>query len=470
MIEKGTVLTANSRVRKIMLTVGIGFLFIIVESIVWSYYHSISQAERTTLMRLGGIVNSLAIQIDGDAHQHLTMQYLQKDAIADTRQDSAYLKIHQMLQKNHAANMLNTPIYTIVFDSLSKHYQFGVTSSEQPYYRHAYNSAPRDLMEKHYEGAMIPMYKDEFGTWLSAFSVIKNSRGEVVALMQADEKFDEFLAKARKDIFQNLLYSVIFFCVLLLVLLRILQPILRREQRDKEALAAANAQIQQLDDFRKEMIANVSHDLRTPMSSILGYTEILQHKKAQLDDNERNKYLNVIHLEAKRMNSMIGELFDLSKLEAGQINLDKEMFNISELAQDILYNYDLRAKAKNTRLLTEFQENLPFIAADIRWIDRAIQNLLDNALKYVNDGGWVQFSIFVVGDSLHFKVCNSGTPMKEEHLPHIFDRYFKSANRTAESTGLGLAIVKKVIDLHDGKIWAETAENMTTFRFVLKVS
>jgi signal transduction histidine kinase len=459
----------TSQVKKVIPTVVVGFLIVMTYFMWSSYRNSLSEAENTTLMRLGGIVNSMALQIDGDAHQHITMQYLQKDDILNNQQDSNYFKIHEVLKNNYEANMLHTPIYTIIFDSLSSKYVFGITSSEKPYYRHAYNSAPKELMEKQSEGAMIPMYKDEFGSWLSAFAAIKNKKGQVVGLVQADEKFDDFIEKTRINVFKNLIFSLLVFAVLLLVLIRILHPILKRERRDREALAAANVQIKQLDDFRKEMIANVSHDLRTPMSSILGYAEILIQKRTQLNDNEQIKYLNIITKEAKRLNNMVGELFDLSKLEAGQINLDKELFNIKELSQDILYNYDIRAKEKNVRLLSEFQEHLPLVSADIRWIDRVVQNLLDNAIKYVNDGGFVKITIFSENDLLHFKVCNSGQAIKAEHLPNIFDRYFKSENRTAESTGLGLAIVKKIIDLHEGKIWVESNEALTTFRFSLKI-
>lgn len=452
-----------------MTTVIISFLVLIIYFLGTAYQTSISQAQQVSLMRLGGIVNTLAIQIDGNQHQQLTMQYLKKDDIQSSLQDSNYLKIHKLLQQNYVASMLNTPIYTIVFDSLSNVYQFGVTSSEKPYYRHAYTSAPKELMEKHAQGAMIPMYKDEFGMWLSAFATIKNKKGEVVALVQADEKFDDFIAAARQKMLVNLGISLGVFLALLFVLLRILRSILRQEMRDKEALFAANTQIKQLDDFRKEMIANVSHDLRTPMSSILGYSEILQHKKAQLTENEVNKYINVIHTEGKRMNAMITDLFDLSKLEAGQIILEKDTFNFSELAQDILYHYQLKAEAKQVRLITNFEEPLPLIEADIRWMDRVVQNLLENALKYVNPQGFVKFTIFVEDNDLHFKVCNSGTPLKQEHLGRVFDRYFKSENQDSQSTGLGLAIVKKVIDLHGGTIWAESDETITTFRFKLKI-
>lgn len=456
-----------SRIRLIIPTVVIGYLVLSLLTTYWSYQRTIAQAEQTTLMRLGGIVNSMALQIDGDAHQLLTMRYLNKDAILDKNQDSTYLKIQQVLERNYVANMLNTPIYTIVYDTLSSTYQFGVTSSEKPYFRHPYQSAPLTYMEKNYEGAMIPMYKDEFGTWLSAFAAIKNSKGKVVALVQADEKFDDFLSRTKKHIWQDLLFNFTIFALILIALVWILQPIIHKEQKDKIALNEANTQIKQLDEFRKEMIANVSHDLRTPISSILGYSEVLQNKKTQLTEYELNKYLEIIYSEAKRMNNMIGELFDLSKLEAGQIRLEKEPCNFLELAQDILYSFDLKSNEKNIRLLTDFQDNLPLINADIRWISRVIQNLLDNAFKYVEQGGWIKFTLSVNDGYLHFKVCNSGATISDEYLDKIFDRYFKASRQNTDSTGLGLAIVKKIIELHNGKIWAENNIDFTTFRFQL---
>jgi signal transduction histidine kinase len=460
----------SSRFRRIMLTVMTGFIFLILYFTVWSYYHSINQAENASLMRLAGIANSLALQINGDAHQKLMEQYSDKDAIKTREQDSSYLAIHQLLARNYQANMLKTPVYTIVHDSVSKNYAFGVTSSEQPYFRHTYNSAPKLLMEKHAESGMIPMYKDEFGMWLSAFAAVKNKEGKVVAMVQADEKFDLFLERERTGIFKNLLFSLLLSGIVFIVLIKILQTILAKEQRDKQALAAANEQIKQLDEFRKEMIANVSHDLRTPVSSILGFAEILQQKKGQLSDNEQVKYLNIIQSESKRLSHLLRGLFDLSNLESGQIILDKEPLNMSELAQDILQKYTIQADNKNVRLLTDFQEPLPLVDADIRWIDRVIQNLLDNALKYVNEGGFILFTVYSEDKKLNFKVCNSGSPISDENLPHVFDRYFKSAKREENSTGLGLAIVKSIIELHGGKVWAEVSVDITTFRFNLNIT
>jgi signal transduction histidine kinase len=457
------------RFKQILATVIIGFLVLTTYFVMWSYHHSIAQAQQASLMRLMGITNSLALQIDGEEHASLLKRYTNKDGILYKQQDSIYLKIHQILAQNKEANMLKTPVYTIIFDSVDLHYEFGVTSSEKPYYRHSYTSYPQTMMDKSQEGAMIPMYEDEFGMWLSAFSVIKNKSGKVVALVQADEEFNAFLSATRKDVIRNSLISLLVFGVFLAILLRILQPILNREQRDKEALAAANRQITELDNFRKEMIANVSHDLRTPMASIMGFADTLIQKKEKLPLEDREKYLQIISKEAKRMNAMIAELFDLSKLEAGQIILHKEPFNLSEMAQDILYSYTEKSKEKNIRLSTDFQATLPLLEADIFWIDKVLQNLISNAFKYVNDEGLILFTIFTEGELLHFKVCNSGKTIEKEHLDHIFDRYFKSSNHQTDSTGLGLAITKKIIELHGGKIWAEVNEDITTFRFCLKV-
>lgn len=472
--------SAKSRLRRVMTTVLVAFLLLMGYFLTHSYFKSLADAENASLMRLNGIAYTLAMQIDGDAHQRIMAKYPAKDAISSPKQDPDYFNIHQVLQKNFQANMLGTPLYTIVLDSNNICY-FGVTSAETPYFRHPYHSAPALLMEKHAEGAMIPRYQDEFGTWLSAFAAVRNSRGEMVALVQADQKFDEFITHARADVWRNLLFGLLVGAFFLALLIRILQPILRKERLNKEALTKVNTenrrinlqlqesidQVTALDNFRREMIANLSHDLRTPMASILGYLETLILKKSQLSAPEQEKFLSVAFSEANRLNRLVTDLFDLSKLESGQIQIESEPFNIAELAQDTLQKYQLQADAKHVKLLTDFSENLPLAVADLRWIDRVLQNLMDNALRYVYEGGFVMFTIFEKDGVMNFKVCNSGNPIPEAHLDRVFDRYFKSSNRKKDSTGLGLTIVKKIVELHGERVWAESNDAVTTFRFTL---
>jgi len=474
--------SAKSRLRRVMTTVLVAFLLLISYFLASHYFHALEDAEKASLMRLGGIANTLSMQIDGDTHQRLMATFTLKDAINASDQDSDYLVIHHVLQRNNEANMLKTPVYTIVLDSSNTCY-FGVTSAEMPYFRHPYHSAPALLMEKHAEGAMIPRYKDEFGTWLSAFAAVRNSQGETVALVQVDQKFDEFLAHELSNVLQSLLVSLLVCAFFLFLLIRILQPILRKERLNKEALEGAYVenkrineqlrtsleQITTLDRYRKEMIANLSHDLRTPMSSMLGYLETVQLKKAQITQLEQEKYLQVALSEANRLNRLVGELFELSKLESGQIQIEPEPFNIAELAQDTLQKYQLQAEVKHVELLTEFSEELPLALADLRWIDRVLQNLMDNALCYVQEGGFVMFTIFEKDSKLHFKVCNSGNQIPATDLEHVFDRYFKSSSHKEGSTGLGLTIVKKIVELHGEQVWAESGEALTTFRFTLPI-
>lgn len=474
--------SSRSRLRRVMTIVLAAFLLLISYFLTHSYFKSLLEAENASLMRLNGIVYTLAMQMDGDAHQRLMTNYQSKDAITTPKQDQDYLDIHQILRRNVQANMLNTAIYTIVLDSNNTCY-FGVTSDEKPYFRHPYHSAPALLMEKHAEGAMIPRYEDEFGTWLSAFAAIKNSKGETVALVQADQKFDEFMLQARTEVGQNLLVVLLVGAFFLILLVRTLQPILRKERLNKEALSAANTenkriatqleqsleQVTALDNFRREMIANLSHDLRTPMASILGYLETVIQKKKQLSEAEQEHFLNVALSESNRLNRLVTDLFDLSKLESGQIQIDPEPFNIAELAQDTLQKYQLQSEAKQVKLLTDFSKNLPLVLADLRWTDRVLQNLMDNALRYVHEGGFVMFTIFEKDNILNFKVCNSGDPIPEAHLDRVFDRYFKSSNRKKDSTGLGLTVVKKIVELHGERVWAESDEAVTTFRFTLPI-
>ena len=433
----GTDYSAKSRLRQVMTTVLAALLLLIAYFLTSGYFNDLAQAEQASLMRLNGIAYTLAMQINGDAHQRLMARYLQKDDITIAQQDSDYLHIHQSLEQIYGANMLNTPIYTIVLDSNNTCY-FGVTSADMPYFRHPYHSAPALLMEKHAEGAMIPRYEDEFGTWLSAFAAVRNSAGKMVALVQVDQKFDEFTEHARANVLRNLFVSLLVCVFFLVLLVRVLQPILRKERLNKEALGAANlenkrvnaqlqaslVQVTALDTFRKEMIANLSHDLRTPMASILGYLETVLLKKNQLSESDQEKFLSVALSEAKRLNRLVADLFDLSKLESGQIQIAPEPFNMAELAQDTLQKYQMQAEARHVKLLTDFCDPLPLALADVRWIDRGLQNLMDNALRYVDEGGFVLFTIFEKDAKLCFKVCNSGDPIPEAHLTRVFGPLF----------------------------------------------
>ncbi len=434
-------------------------------------------------MRLFGIVNSVSLLIDGDMHTMLMSSHPIKDDIDRAGIDMYYDQIHGLLKSNEKANMLKTPIYTIVYDSVQQAYEFGVSSAEKPYFRHVYKKFPDQLLQEYEAGGMIPPYQDEFGHWLSAFAPIKNKAGRTVAVLQADEKYDEFLGYVRTIIWKNVLLSLCLLTLLFYLLIRILKHILSRELKDKESLQLAMIEnkkisdqlaisldeIKKTDEFRKEMIANFSHDLRTPLASVSGYLEMLLNDSLNaIHPEDSRKYIQIAYTESLRLKRLVSELFELSKLESGQIKLNKVSFSLPELAQDVLNKYKKECNDRQIKLITEFQPPLHLINGDIVWIDRLLQNLIDNAIKYVRDGGFIKMTIFEDDEKLHVKVCNSGTPIPSQDLPNIFDRYFKSTNNvSSQGTGLGLAIVKKIVELHHGYVKAEATDEITTFRFAL---
>jgi len=480
-----TELFKNKRTRRILLATIGTFLVLSIYFSVFTYRTLIKNHQQTSLMRLFGIVNSVSLLIDGEMHTMLMSMYPAKDDIDSLGVDMYYDQIHRLLKSNEQANMLKTPIYTIVYDSSQHAYEFGVSSAEKPYFRHLYKKFPDQLLEEYEAGGMIPPYQDEFGHWLSAFAPIKNKVGHTVAVLQADEKYDEFLNYVRAAIWKNILLSLFLLTLFFYVLFQILQHVLSRELMDKENLQLAMTEnkkirdqlqislddIKKTDTFRKEMIANFSHDLRTPLASVSGYLELILNDTSQsIQPEDTSKYIQIAYNESLRLQRLVSELFELSKLESGQIKLNEVSFSLAELAQDVLNKYQKVCDDRQIKLITEFQPTLRLIKADISWIDRLLQNLIDNAIKYVSNGGFIKITIFEDNEQQHVKVCNSGTPIPIKDLPNIFDRYFKSSNNISnQSTGLGLAIVKKIVELHHGNVRAEATDEITTFRFTLNI-
>lgn len=208
--------------------------------------------------------------------------------------------------------------------------------------------------------------------------------------------------------------------------------------------------LKQVDRLRRELIANVSHDLRSPLAVIHGYIETLLIKEEDLTSEERIKYLNIILDGSDKLKKLVADLFELSKLEAQQIKPVLEKFPINELMADAAQQYSLLADKKNIRINSDISTVSPLVLADISLIQRVINNLLTNAIQYTPENGEVKLVVRNTEDGVEVNIENSGHGIPEEDIPHIFDRYYKAAREhsSKEGTGLGLAIVKKILDLH----------------------
>ena len=238
-----------------------------------------------------------------------------------------------------------------------------------------------------------------------------------------------------------------------------------------DTIVADMDKIKSLEKLRRELIANISHDLRTPLAIIQGYIETLQMKANSLTEAERMDYSNKINMSSERLSKLIGQLFEYSKLEANQIEPNKEPFLISELANDIHRNYQVLAKKKNIALQLEMEEKTPLVFADISLVERAIQNLMDNALKFTPDNGEVIVKIVPSEKDVEITIKDSGPGIDKEHQQLVFERYRQTkTGKEKEGAGLGLAIVRKIMELHNASIRVFSQPNEgTSFSFSLPV-
>ena len=225
-----------------------------------------------------------------------------------------------------------------------------------------------------------------------------------------------------------------------------------------------------IDELRKELISNVSHDLRTPVASIQGYAETLKLKSDSISEKEKDKYVEIIVKSCERLKKLVDELFELSKLETNQVKLKPENFSVAELVFDIVNKFRILATQKGISINTFISKDLPSVKADISLIDRALQNLIDNAIKFCKEGDYINIEVNQqIPECIRISIADSGEGISSDELPYIFERYYKG-NRYNESSGLGLAIVKKIIDLHHSSIHVASLPGKgTTFTIDLPI-
>lgn len=228
-------------------------------------------------------------------------------------------------------------------------------------------------------------------------------------------------------------------------------------------------ELKQVDNLRRDLIANISHDIRTPIAIIHGYVETLIMKHDTLDVQKQQEYLQTIIKSTERLKRLMSDLFELSKLESRQIKPKMEAFFMFDLLQDIGRKYSLLAQEKKIALETELSSKMPVVCADIALIERVLQNLIDNALNYTPENGKVQIKMVERNKQVNVSVINSGQGIASEELPKIFDRYYKvENNKSSRGTGLGLAIVKNILEIHQTDILVQSeSHGHTIFSFNL---
>lgn len=231
--------------------------------------------------------------------------------------------------------------------------------------------------------------------------------------------------------------------------------------RMAERIQSQVEHIKAQDEMRREMVANVSHDLRTPLTSMQGYLETMLRKSDQLTATERQNYLEVAVRQSQRVAHLAQELFELAKLELQEVQPNLERFSIQELVQDAVQKFDLAAKAKGVHIEVQFHDDFPQVYADIEMIDRVLSNLLDNALRHTPENGLIELTLKSdFADSVKISIKDSGNGIAQEHLPSLFERdsILRKTPRKHSGGGLGLLISKRILALHGSDIEAFSSE------------
>ncbi|MDX2084070.1 MAG: ATP-binding protein [Candidatus Melainabacteria bacterium] len=231
----------------------------------------------------------------------------------------------------------------------------------------------------------------------------------------------------------------------------------------------------EVDKLKTNFISNVSHELRTPVTTIKSYVDTIYNHGKELDADTYQEFIETIHLETDRLKKLVNDILDFSRLEAGTFQLDKSFEEITPVINLTVQSVKVLAEKKNLTLTTALESNLPKVSMNSESIERVLRNLLSNAIKYTPEGGRIKVRAEVVRGNrwLEVSVEDTGVGISEEHLPFIFDRFYRVENKvhTVKGTGLGLHLVKVAIENHhQGEVFVQSAVGTgSTFGFRLPV-
>ena len=229
----------------------------------------------------------------------------------------------------------------------------------------------------------------------------------------------------------------------------------------------------QYDKESKELISNISHDLKTPITAIKGYAEGLMEGVASSPE-KRDKYIRTIYNKANDMDRLINELTFYSKIDTNKIPYTFSKINVSNYFRDCVEEVGLELEARGIELgYFNFVDEDVMVIADAEQMKRVINNIIGNSLKYMDKKhGIINIRILDVGDFVQIEIEDNGKGIGQKELPYIFDRFYRtdsSRNSSKGGSGIGLSIVKKIIEDHGGKIWATSKEGIgTEIHFVLR--
>ncbi|MEN6594782.1 MAG: HAMP domain-containing sensor histidine kinase [Clostridiaceae bacterium] len=230
-------------------------------------------------------------------------------------------------------------------------------------------------------------------------------------------------------------------------------------------------QLKDLEATRRSFVANVSHELRSPLTSMKGFLEAMQD--GTIGPDEYEKYIGIVLSETKRMAVMVNDLLDLARIESGKTALKLEIFEINELIRRTLITFEARIYEHHMEVDVKFAQEQYYVEADSAQISQVLRNIIDNAIKYSPDDSKLRIATYAMKREIYVSIQDNGQGIPEQDIPHVFDRFYKVEKAHTPSkqsgTGLGLSIVKRIIDQHNQTITLKSAKGKgSTFTFTLK--
>ncbi len=228
----------------------------------------------------------------------------------------------------------------------------------------------------------------------------------------------------------------------------------RAFNRMADQAAQREAALVEADRARRQLLADVTHELRTPLTAIRGYTETLALEQYAPAHPDGRRFVHIVDVEAQRLERLVNDLLDLARLDAGGGALDRAPVSIAALFARVRDRHERQAAADGISLDTRVADGLDTVTGDARRLEQVVQNLTANALRHTPRGGHVSLAAAREGDTVVLRVRDTGEGIPAEHLPHVFDRFYKAdpARTDAGGTGLGLSIVKAIVERHGGAV------------------
>lgn len=495
--------------------------------IAWVYIDAENErvaTEESIQARLSAIAVTLAPHIDGDIHEAMRRAHPEQDAFRTWDEAPEGVRsLHLALRAAADENGLTTPIYTLAIreghearvrsDPDAAHEDamvFIATSADEPYWRHTYRYRP-EMAPAFRAGAAVTVdtYEDENGTWISAYAPIRDSSGQVVALLEVDmppEVLTPFVEQRRN---RQIKFGVLMFVLIMLGIglasvstLRSVRrlreaadrfgcgdyetPIAIRGSTEVEALSdafdrarvriashlanekgvqleltAALDQAEAATRAKSQFLANMSHELRTPMNAIIGYSEMLIEDAEAGGDEQLTSDLGKIERAGRHLLQLINDILDLAKVEAGRMELFEETFAVERCIEETTQTILPLLTQRGNRVRVDVDPEVETIHADVTRFRQILLNLLSNASKFT-ERGEIEIRAWLPDEAtLAVAVSDSGIGMTPEQVERLFDAFVQadaSTTRRYGGTGLGLHLTKQFVEMMGGSIEVESEE------------